>query len=137
MDRKLWIATTESGPFFKMMWDGTKLRKMTVRQGKHGLGTFLEDFGTIEKAKCFKCFKGDLNHYLLLLNPQGFGTLLHSKDMLDKSESFFGKKQKFKLEHKGKTVAVSVVDKNLAVEKSLLESGMDDIPRMIPSGNLT
>ena len=30
--------------------------------------------------------------------------------MLDKSESFFGKKQKFKLEHKGKTVAVSVVD---------------------------
>ena len=35
--------------------------------------------------------------------------------MLDKSESFFGKKQKFKLEHKGKTVAVSVVD-DLAVE---------------------
>jgi hypothetical protein len=57
--------------------------------------------------------------------------------MLDKSESFFGKKQKFKLEHKGKTVAVSVVDKNLAVLEPELESGMHHIPRMIPSGNLT
>ena len=30
------------------------------------------------------------------------------QDMLDKSESFFGKKQKFKLEHKGKTAILSV-----------------------------
>lgn len=49
---------------------------MTVRQGKHGwgmLGDFFRGKGTIEKAKCFKCFKGGLNHSLLLLNPQGFG----------------------------------------------------------------
>lgn len=49
--------------------------------------------------------------------------------MLDKSESFFGKKQKFKLEHKGKTVAVSVV---LTIYLAVvlepdLESGMHHI----------
>lgn len=45
------------------------------------MGDFFRGKGTIEKAKCFKCFKGGLNHYLLLLNPQGFGTPLHSKDL--------------------------------------------------------
>ena len=85
----------------------------------------------------FQMFQRGFEPLFVVAEPQGFGTLLHSKDMLDKSESFLERNRNSNWSTRARPLQSQWLTKNLAVEKSLLESGMDDIPRMIPSGNLT
>lgn len=83
-----WSSAETSGTS-DLRWEQTK--KLEVPQGASEGVISLWSLGTIKDSK--------IASY----------TLDTKKDMLDKSESFFGKKQKFKLEHKGKTVGTLLV----------------------------
>jgi len=83
-----WSSTETSGTS-DLRWEQTK--KLEVPQGASEGIISLWSLGTIKDSK-IASFSLDTK-----------------KDMLDKAESFFGKKQKFKLQQKGKTVGTLLV----------------------------
>eukprot|EP00435_Cladocopium_sp_Y103_P049804 s1468_g15.t1 len=83
-----WSSVETSGTS-DLRWEQTK--KLEVPQGASEGVISLWSLGTIKDSK--------IASY----------SLDTKKDMLDKSDTFFGKKQKFKLEHKGKTVGTLLV----------------------------
>ncbi|CAJ1380439.1 unnamed protein product [Effrenium voratum] len=83
-----WSSAETSGTC-DMRWEQTK--KLEIPQGASEGIISLWSLGTIKDSKVAQY------------------TLETKKDMLDKSESFFGKKQKLKLTHKGKTVGTLLI----------------------------